>query len=101
MSEKEGSLATDPRAEPAAAPRIHEAELASGPSGAVLYGAVHYCGQVRDLTPLAGMPLTSLWLNSCPADPAPVRSIQTLKTIGNKPAEEFWREYDARQQGKK
>jgi hypothetical protein len=55
---------------------------------------------VRDLTPLQGMPLTSLWLNGCPADPAPLRRIKTLKTISAKPAEEFWREYDAKQQGK-
>jgi hypothetical protein len=71
------------------------------------------CGQVRDLTPLAGMPLTSLNLTPlagmpltsldlryCPADPAPVRGIKTLKTINDKPAEEFWKEYDARQKGK-
>jgi hypothetical protein len=76
------------------------------------------CGQVRDLTPLVGMPLNSLslggcgqvrdltpltWLSldGCPADPAPVRGIKTLKTITGKPAEEFWREYDAGKQGKK
>jgi hypothetical protein len=56
---------------------------------------------VRDLTPLKGMPLTSLSLRYCPADPAPLRGIKTLKTISDKPAQEFWREYDARQQGKK
>jgi hypothetical protein len=56
---------------------------------------------VRDLTPLQGMPLTWLNLRNCPADPAPVRRIKTLKTITGKPAEEFWREYDARQKGKK
>jgi hypothetical protein len=80
---------------------------------------VFSCGmtQVSDLSPLAGMPLTSLgcgWSRVSDLSPlagmplewlecreeilrkhAPLlREMATLKTINERPAEEFWRELD-------
>ena len=50
---------------------------------------------------LVALSLISLDLRSCPANPEPLRSIKTLKTISRKPAAEFWKEYDAKKKGKK
>jgi hypothetical protein len=50
-----------------------------------------------DLTPLAGMPLKTLYCNFQPdRDAALLRSIKTLETINGKPAAEFWKEVDAK-----
>ncbi len=53
--------------------------------------------KVTDLSPLKGMPLTSLNCDfKIERDVEVLRSIETLKTINNKPAQVFWKEVDAK-----
>ena len=52
---------------------------------------------VSDLSPLKGMSLTSIRCDFNPERDAPIlRSIKTLQEINGKPAEEFWKEVDAK-----
>ncbi|HEY7423478.1 MAG TPA: protein kinase [Gemmataceae bacterium] len=58
-----------------------------------------YCDKtpVSDLSPLKGMPLTFLRCDFNPErDAALLRSIKSLREINEKPAEEFWKEVDAK-----
>ena len=62
------------------------------------------CGgtRVSDLSPLKGMPLKALGCDFKPERDAEVlRSIKTLEKINDKPAAEFWKNVDARTSGKK
>ena len=53
--------------------------------------------QVADLSPLKGMPLKLLTCDFKPERDAEIlRSIKTLETINGKPAEEFWKDVDAK-----
>jgi formylglycine-generating enzyme required for sulfatase activity len=57
--------------------------------------------RVSDLSLLKDMPLTTLICDFEPdRDSGILRSIKTLRTINGKPADEFWKEVDARQAGK-
>jgi serine/threonine protein kinase/formylglycine-generating enzyme required for sulfatase activity len=56
--------------------------------------------RVSDLSLLKDMPLTTLICDFEPdRDSGILRSIKTLRTINGKPADEFWKEVDARQAG--
>jgi Leucine-rich repeat (LRR) protein len=58
--------------------------------------------QVKDLSPLAGMPLKHVLGDFQPQrDAAILRSIKTLEKINNKPAAEFWKEFDVQPMPKK
>jgi len=58
--------------------------------------------KVADLTPLKGLPLTELQCDFTPErDSEILRSITTLETINGKPAAEFWKEVEEKQNGKK
>jgi hypothetical protein len=82
------------------------------------YLDLHSCQNVSDLTPLKGMPLTFLRLTVCKkvSDLSPlegmklvnfhppptvskgldvVRTMSSLAIINDKPAAQFWKEYDA------
>jgi WD40 repeat protein len=63
-----------------------------------------YChgSKVTDLSPLKDMPLTEIACDFNPdRDTTILRSFKTLKRINEKPAEEFWKEVDAKQRDKK
>jgi len=53
--------------------------------------------RVSDLSLLNGMPLKDLRCDFKPErDAGVLRSIKTLETINGKPAQEFWKEVDAK-----
>jgi len=55
--------------------------------------SIQACPEVRDITPLKGMPLENLTLDFSPLRDADVlRTLESLKTINDKPAAEFWKE---------
>ena len=59
-------------------------------------------GKLADLSPLKGMPLKRLSCDFKPErDTELLRSIKTLEMINDKPAEEFWKEVEAGNTGKK
>jgi hypothetical protein len=58
--------------------------------------------QVTDLSPLQGMPLKELMCDFKPERDAEIlRSLKTLEKINGKPAQEFWKEVDAKKPDKK
>jgi len=53
--------------------------------------------QVTDLSPLKGMPVKELWCDfKAERDTEILRSLKTLEKINDKPAQEFWKEVDAK-----
>jgi WD40 repeat protein len=58
--------------------------------------------QVSDLSPLKGMPLKTLDCDFKPErDTEILRAIPTLETINGKPAKDFWKEVDAKREQKR
>lgn len=56
-----------------------------------------YDTRVSDLSPLKSMPLEFLWIPEVSPEKLEVlRGIESLKTINDKPAAEFWKQIDAR-----
>ena len=60
------------------------------------YLSLHDCFQVRDLSPLKGMPLSIIWLPpQVDRGMAVLRQIKPLEKINGMAADEFWKKYDA------
>jgi hypothetical protein len=57
---------------------------------------------VADLAPLHGLPLQVLTCDFQPGrDAAVLRALDTLRTINDRPAAEFWKDVDAKKEGPK